>query len=45
MLEIFRVNESIEKVEIEDDTASVNPSEEGKNQMSKLLLAMSELRR
>ena len=45
MLEIFRVNESIEKAAIEDDAASANPSEDGKNQMSKFLVAMSELHR
>ena len=45
MLEVFRVNESIEKAEIEDDATSANPSEDGKNQMSKFLVAMSELHR
>ena len=45
MLDIFRVNESIEKVETEDETNSVKSSTEGNNNMSKLLLAISELHR
>ena len=44
MLDIFRVNESIEKTETDEDAASAEKSDNG-NKMSKFLVAMTELHR